>query len=953
MGRQSRDGARRITHALVSILSGAILVISFLGPPRRNDIAKTILIVTLVLLGSYIAWVQFSSGHTSEEPGESTRRRSTAKGRTRESAGWRTANFVLGAIPSAFARWRYARLVDRESWRRPDDLPPRSALFRGREAELEHLVKEHNERRQQREAAQSMHATSGPMMIFIHGPLGVGKSDLALELAHRLKDQYSDGNLFAPMGQVTTRRAEREILRKFLGQIGLPAQEMGDADAAPLGEKFRGITSQWHLVVLLDGAKDLAQVGAVIPNGASSTVIVTSRANFGVPAETSLALKGPSPSEGAAILGAYAGNQQDRNSQASQSNAELIAELVELCGARPLALRAIGMRARSSSSGLAEAVRRLQGSGDRLKEIAYEGYDFGAEVERAYRALEEPEKVALQELSLIDSSTFVPWVLQPLMEVDLLDAANLTAGLSDAGLLDELDDDPSGFARYQLNPLICGFAQQEQRRMASIRGSDAGASAATESKGKLARAFLELSAQTMAEVDADPGLKRSVAKGILPDVPNWEKRVMVHSQFWVRAEFRNLLRAVAIAHRDGANVVSWKLADYLSGCDFPYLFDGEAEIAFQGARRSARSSGVSAVARVMAAEGSCLLSAEQYVRAFRTLEMAAKRCSRCSGLNAIAWRKLGQGRQRLGFYREAMANFEVALGFATDCSGDSQRLDVERLESDDEAKIIRLLMAENRALTDPGFWDKPLPDGLETLSPSRRYIEGLVRARHACRLGDVDASELALDRAKAAIDNESRLALALYSTRLELTLAKAVLSPDEERDLIATAARLIVVSQRVRAPVTEAEARIALARAQLRSSGSREFGGTFKSWQPNALQAQAPRLVAAVERVRGDGLLSEGTHLDAAEQAMRSAVSKFGQIGEYWSQADAQLRLGQIQLARRKYLPAQGNFLMAADTFSQCGDFRSRLKALRLLRRPSVAMPLRIIRAARERENDP
>src|SRR5262249_15579959 len=151
----------------------------------------------------------------------------------------------------------------------------------------------------------------------------------------------------------------------------------------------------------------------------------------------------PSPSDAALVIRAYL-TGDDLTTEISPPGPEVIAQAAELCGSQPLALRAVGERARATSGGLGEEIRVLRASGDRLTALAYGDRDIGERISSEYRQLRRREQLALQALSSIEASTFVPWVLQPLLNTDLREAANLMAALSTVGLLDELPADPSG-----------------------------------------------------------------------------------------------------------------------------------------------------------------------------------------------------------------------------------------------------------------------------------------------------------------------------------------------------------------------------------------------------------------------------------------------------------------------------------------------------------------------------
>src|SRR5262249_47518910 len=158
--------------------------------------------------------------------------------------------------------------------------------------------------------------------------------------------------------------------------------------------------------------------------------------------------------------------------------------------------------------------------------------------------------------------------------------------------------------------------------------------------------------------------------------------------------------------------------------------------AFDEALRSANES-VHAVAGVLAAKGSCLLAAEQYAEAFEVLAKAAELAGDAGlpGTVAVSRRKIGQGKQRIGAYSEAITNFRLAIADAT------------LAKRTDEVRLIELLIAENRALTEPEFWIKSLPAEHLSDNSTHQFVEHLVRARHALDHGESATTSSELERA--------------------------------------------------------------------------------------------------------------------------------------------------------------------------------------------------------------
>jgi tetratricopeptide (TPR) repeat protein len=153
----------------------------------------------------------------------------------------------------------------------PRQLPAPVSAFAGRTAELSML----DELRRRRSAA----AGRTVVISAIAGTAGVGKTALAVWWAHRVAEEYPDGQLyvnlrgFDPHGPVVD---PTEALRGFLDAFGIAPKRIPatlDAQAA----MFRSVLATRRVLVLLDNARDAAQVRPLLPGSPGCLVLVTSR----------------------------------------------------------------------------------------------------------------------------------------------------------------------------------------------------------------------------------------------------------------------------------------------------------------------------------------------------------------------------------------------------------------------------------------------------------------------------------------------------------------------------------------------------------------------------------------------------------------------------------------------------------------------------------------------------
>ncbi|QFZ21418.1 AfsR/SARP family transcriptional regulator [Saccharothrix syringae] len=236
----------------------------------------------------------------------------------------------------------------------PRRLPPAPATFTGREREL---------------AALTAALTGGehtPIAVLTGGG-GLGKSWLALRWAHRHLDRFPDGQLhvdlrgFDPVADPVPPQA---AARSFLDALGV-APQSAPADPEAQLALFRDLTADRRLLVVLDNARDTAQVTPLLPGGPRCAVLITSRHRLtgliAAHGATPVPLDLLPPDQAEALLTAHLG--ADRVAAEPDAAAALRAH----CAGLPLALGILAARARTHPNlPLAALVDELDDASTRL-----------------------------------------------------------------------------------------------------------------------------------------------------------------------------------------------------------------------------------------------------------------------------------------------------------------------------------------------------------------------------------------------------------------------------------------------------------------------------------------------------------------------------------------------------------------------------------------------------------
>jgi DNA-binding SARP family transcriptional activator len=151
----------------------------------------------------------------------------------------------------------------------PRQLPGGVTPFVGRNAELKILDGMLDERSGDR----------GPAISVISGTAGVGKTALAVYWAHQVADRFPDGQLyvdlrgFSPAGKPMT---PAEAIRGLLDSLQVPAERI-PAELDAQTALYRSMLDGRRILVVLDNAREAAQVRPVLPGAPGNIVVITSR----------------------------------------------------------------------------------------------------------------------------------------------------------------------------------------------------------------------------------------------------------------------------------------------------------------------------------------------------------------------------------------------------------------------------------------------------------------------------------------------------------------------------------------------------------------------------------------------------------------------------------------------------------------------------------------------------
>ncbi|MCQ8187579.1 AfsR/SARP family transcriptional regulator [Streptomyces rugosispiralis] len=303
------------------------------------------------------------------------------------------------------------------------------------------------------------------VIVALTGGPGVGKSALALHLAHGVRGTFEDGQLFAELRDADGRPASpADVLGRFLADLGLrrSAVPHGLAERVSL---YRSLIADRRMLVVLDDAHDAAQVRSLIPGSGGSRLIVTSRDHLADLEGAYTFTVSPLPEDASLeLLGGVVGHQRVREEPYAARR------IASVCAGLPLALRIAGVRclAREQWS-LDDMAERLTSSGRLLDELRVGDLTVGTGLRSQYAALRAHSAhsahlgppagpapdAAFRALGILDAADVTPDPVAVMLNCRVHQAQDTLERLVDARLLTSPRP-----GRYHLNDLVRALARE-------------------------------------------------------------------------------------------------------------------------------------------------------------------------------------------------------------------------------------------------------------------------------------------------------------------------------------------------------------------------------------------------------------------------------------------------------------------------------------------------------------
>src|SRR6266487_969465 len=425
---------------------------------------------------------------------------------------------------------------------RPAQLPADIADFTGRDEQVKRLS----------DLLSGTSASGDPGAVriaVVAGSGGLGKTSLAVHAAHRIRRRFPDGQLYVDLlGATAAPLLPGDVLARFLRDLGVDGRDI-PVDEDERAARYRTTLARRRMLVVLDNARDAAQVRPLLPGSASSAVLVTTRSRMPDLASTKLVdLNVLDDDEALKLFVKVVGEER------AAAEPEATAELLDACAGLPLAIRICAARLVTRSGWTIRAMAgRLTDEHRRLDEMRAGDLAVRASFEVSFTSLPPSTDkqgidpaLAFRLLGLWQGPSISAAAAAALFGVPEYSAEDALEVLVDTHLLESVATD-----RYRFHDLLRVYAAE--RAEADLPAAERDAALT-----RLLTWYMR-TADAAATAVAPHRYNISLDGPAGDDVPALSFATSEEALAWYDDERANLLAATRQAAGSGLHEIAWRL----------------------------------------------------------------------------------------------------------------------------------------------------------------------------------------------------------------------------------------------------------------------------------------------------------------------------------------------------------------------------------------------------------
>ncbi|WP_240930057.1 AfsR/SARP family transcriptional regulator [Streptomyces coryli] len=278
---------------------------------------------------------------------------------------------------------------------------------------------------------------------------GVGKTTLAVHVAHAAREFFPDGQLYVDLQGSGTPAEPEAVLGSFLRALGTKDSAIPDG-VEERSALYRSLLSGRRVLALLDNARDAAQIRPLLPGAEGCAALITSRHRMVDLSGAHLVdLDVMAPDEAMLLFTKIVGEERVQNEH------EAAMDVVAACGFLPLAIRIAASRLAARRTWTVSVLAsKLSDERRRLDELQAGDQAVKATFELGYGQLTRSQARAFRLLGLADGPDISLAAAAAMLDRGAEETEDLLESLVDASLLES-----AAPGRYRFHDLVRLYAR--------------------------------------------------------------------------------------------------------------------------------------------------------------------------------------------------------------------------------------------------------------------------------------------------------------------------------------------------------------------------------------------------------------------------------------------------------------------------------------------------------------